>query len=128
MLQTSENVSRRYGVGRKEQDEFAVESQRKAAEAQAAGRFAEEIVKISARRVEPETQSETFEVVDRDDGVRAGVSVEKLAKLQSVLEGGASTAGNSYVYSFELGVFANTPQLANIRRGVRNDSSQPSMG
>ncbi|KAL4866291.1 hypothetical protein BDV12DRAFT_173195 [Aspergillus spectabilis] len=95
MLQTSENVARRYDVGRKEQDEFAVESQRKAAEAQAAGRFAEEIVQISARRVEPETQNETFEVVGRDDGVRAGVTVEKLAKLQPVLEGGASTAGNS---------------------------------
>ncbi|KAL2835304.1 Thiolase, N-terminal domain-containing protein [Aspergillus pseudoustus] len=95
MLQTSENVAQRYGVGRKEQDEFAVESQRKAAEAQAAGRFSEEIVPINARRIEPETQNETFEVVEKDDGVRAGVTVEKLAKLQPVIEGGASTAGNS---------------------------------
>ncbi|KAL3461448.1 Thiolase, N-terminal domain-containing protein [Aspergillus heterothallicus] len=95
MLQTSENVAQRYGVGRREQDEFAVESQRKAAEAQAAGRFNEEIVPINARRVEPETQNETFEIVEKDDGVRAGVTVEKLAKLQPVIEGGASTAGNS---------------------------------
>ncbi|KAL4881210.1 Thiolase, N-terminal domain-containing protein [Aspergillus karnatakaensis] len=95
MLQTSENVASRYNVTRKEQDEFAVESHRKAVEAQKAGRFEAEIVKINARRVEPETQNETFEVVERDDGVRAGVTFEKLAKLQPVLEGGASTAGNS---------------------------------
>ncbi|OJJ60104.1 hypothetical protein ASPSYDRAFT_44508 [Aspergillus sydowii CBS 593.65] len=95
MLKTSENVAERYGVGRAEQDEFAAGSQRKAAEAQAGGRFKEEIVPVNARRVDAETGKETFEVVDRDDGVRAGVTLEKLAKLQPVLEGGSSTAGNS---------------------------------
>ncbi|CEL09036.1 hypothetical protein ASPCAL12179 [Aspergillus calidoustus] len=95
MLKTSENVAERYGVGRREQDEFAVESQRKAAEAQKEGRFNEEIVPVNARRVNPETGEETFEVVDRDDGVRAGVTVEKLGMLKPVIEGGASTAGNS---------------------------------
>lgn len=96
MLQTSENVAARYGVSRADQDAFAAESQRRAAEAQSNGRF-REVVPVSARRVDPETQNETFEVVDRDDGVRPGVSVEKMAKLQPVLEGGSSTAGNSYV-------------------------------
>ncbi|KAL4810789.1 Thiolase, N-terminal domain-containing protein [Aspergillus unguis] len=95
MLQTSENVASRYGVSRADQDKFAAESQARAADAQTQGRFQEEIVPISARRVDPETGNETFEVVERDDGVRAGVSVEKLAKLQPVLEGGSSTAGNS---------------------------------
>ncbi|OJJ04158.1 hypothetical protein ASPVEDRAFT_172062 [Aspergillus versicolor CBS 583.65] len=95
MLRTSENVAERYGVGRGEQDEFAVESQRKAAAAQAQGRFSEEIVPVSARRMDAETGKETFEIVDRDDGVRAGVTLQKLAKLQPVLEGGSSTAGNS---------------------------------
>ncbi|KAL2826781.1 Thiolase, N-terminal domain-containing protein [Aspergillus cavernicola] len=95
MLQTSENVARRYKAGRREQDEFAAESQKRAHEAQTAGRFAEEIVAINARRVEPETKNETFELVDKDDGMRPGVTVEKLARLQPVLEGGASTAGNS---------------------------------
>ncbi|KAL2848724.1 Thiolase, N-terminal domain-containing protein [Aspergillus pseudodeflectus] len=95
MLKTSENVAERYGVGRREQDEFAVESQRKAAEAQKEGRFNEEIVPVNARRVNSETGEETFGVVDRDDGVRAGVTVEKLGVLKPVIEGGASTAGNS---------------------------------
>ncbi|KAJ0422493.1 Thiolase, N-terminal domain-containing protein [Aspergillus carlsbadensis] len=95
MLQTSENVAGRYGVGRREQDEFAVESQRKASEAQKEGRFKEEIVPVNARRVDAQTGEESFEVVDRDDGVRAGVTVDKLGMLKPVIEGGASTAGNS---------------------------------
>ncbi|KAL4789477.1 Thiolase, N-terminal domain-containing protein [Aspergillus venezuelensis] len=94
MLRTSENVAERYGVSRGEQDEFAVESQRKASEAQKEGRFDGEIVPVNARRA-GEDGSESWEVVSRDDGVRAGVSLEKLGKLQPVLEGGASTAGNS---------------------------------
>ncbi|KAL6234025.1 hypothetical protein BDW75DRAFT_251692 [Aspergillus navahoensis] len=94
MLVTSENVAKRYGIGRGEQDQFAAESQRKAVLAQEEGRFSE-IVPVKARRVNLETENETFEVVDRDDGVRMGVTVEKLAALKPVLEGGASTAGNS---------------------------------
>ncbi|KAL4951467.1 Thiolase, N-terminal domain-containing protein [Aspergillus filifer] len=94
MLRTSENVAERYGVSRGEQDEFAVLSQRKASEAQAEGRFDGEIVSVNARRV-GDDGVESWEVVSRDDGVRAGVTIEKLAKLQAVLEGGASTAGNS---------------------------------
>ncbi|KAL4741902.1 Thiolase, N-terminal domain-containing protein [Aspergillus similis] len=94
MLVTSENVAKRYRAGRSEQDQFAAESQRKAVLAQEEGRFSE-IVPVRARRVNSETENETFEVVDRDDGVRQGVTVEKLAALKPVLEGGASTAGNS---------------------------------
>ncbi|KAL4768838.1 Thiolase, N-terminal domain-containing protein [Aspergillus nidulans var. acristatus] len=94
MLVTSENVAKRYGIGRTEQDQFAADSQRKAVVAQEEGGFSE-IVPVRARRVSLETENETFEVVDRDDGVRQGVTVEKLAALKPVLEGGASTAGNS---------------------------------
>ncbi|KAL3432366.1 Thiolase, N-terminal domain-containing protein [Aspergillus tetrazonus] len=94
MLVTSENIAKRYGVGRTEQDQFAAESQRKAVVAQEEGRFSE-IVPVRARRVSSEMENETFEVVDKDDGVRQGVTVEKLAALKPVLEGGASTAGNS---------------------------------
>ncbi|KAL4975120.1 thiolase-like protein [Aspergillus desertorum] len=94
MLVTSGNVAKRYGVSTREQDQFAAESQRKAVLAQEEGRFSE-IVPVEARRGSPETENETFEVVDRDDGVRKGVTVETLAALKPVLEGGASTAGNS---------------------------------
>lgn len=96
MLKTSENVASRYNVGRKEQDEFAAESQRRAAEAQKSGRFADEIVPVNARSVNAETKEETSHLVEQDEGIRAGVSVEKLSGLKPVLEGGSSTAGNSY--------------------------------
>lgn len=95
MLKTSENVAQRYGIGRKEQDEFAAESQRRASEAQKSGRFDDEIVPITARWINEETKEETTRVINLDEGVRHGVTVEKLSTLKPVLEGGASTAGNS---------------------------------
>ncbi|KAJ9374480.1 hypothetical protein DTO282F9_1374 [Paecilomyces variotii] len=95
MLKTSENVAQRYGIGRREQDEFAAESQRRASEAQKSGRFEDEIVPITARWINEETKEETTKLVTLDEGIRHGVTVEKLEKLKPVLEGGASTAGNS---------------------------------
>lgn len=97
MLKTSENVATRYNVSRRDQDEFAVESQRRASQAQKSGAFADEIVPVSARRVNPETKEETWETVSLDEGVRHGVTVEKLSGLKPVLENGSSTAGNSCV-------------------------------
>src|SRR5271169_5257093 len=77
------------------QDEFAVESQRKAAEAQKRGFFKNEIVPVQARTsVEPEP--DVWTTIDSDDGVRAGVTMEKLAKLPPAFkEGGTTTAGSS---------------------------------
>lgn len=98
MLKTSENVAQRYNVSRQEQDEFSAESQRRASEAQKSGRFADEIVPIKARRVDAESKVEDTQMVETDEGVRHGVTSEKLAGLKPVLENGYSTAGNSYVF------------------------------
>jgi acetyl-CoA acyltransferase 1 len=95
MLQTSENVASRYGISRREQDEFAAESQKRASEAQKAGRFNAEIVPIHARHVSEGIDEITYQIVDRDEGVRHGATVEKLSTLKPVLENGFSTAGNS---------------------------------
>lgn len=95
MLQTSENVASRYGITRREQDEFAAESQRRASEAQKSGRFVSEIVPIRARHISEGIDEESFQVIERDEGIRHGVTVEKLATLKPVLENGFSTAGNS---------------------------------
>ncbi|KAL5046286.1 thiolase [Aspergillus fruticulosus] len=129
MLVTSENVAKRYGVGRREQDQFAAESQRKAVVAQEEGRFSE-IAPVRVRRVNPEMENEAFEVVDRDDGVRKGVTVEKLAALKPVLEGGASTAGNSYVFPApdQTSTLIPISQLPNLRRRLHNNSRQPLLG
>ncbi|WEW59059.1 thiolase family protein [Emydomyces testavorans] len=96
---TAENVAARYGVGRREQDAFAAMSHRKAAAAQAEGLFDGEIVPVTTRAAVPaEGAAAAAEeiTVTRDDGVRASVSLEKLAALKPAFsETGSSTAGNS---------------------------------
>ena len=88
MIDTADTVARRYGIGREAQDRFSVESQRKTAEAQAAGRFADEIVPCTT--VMAVTDKETGTVSQRevtatvDNCNRAGTTYESLAKLQPV--------------------------------------------
>jgi len=91
MGQTAENIAERWKVSRAEQDEFAVESQRKAAAAQAAGRFKEEIVPVRV----PGRKGET--IFEADEDIRPDSSPEILAKLRPafVKEGGTVTAGNA---------------------------------
>lgn len=91
---TSENVARRFGVSREEQDAFAAESHRRAAAAIAEGRFREEIVPVPTRVFDGQTWREV--VVDTDDGVRAETTVEALGKLKPAFaQDGSTTAGNS---------------------------------
>ena len=93
---TSENVAERYGVGRKEQDEFAAGSHRKAAKARREGWFKDEIVPVKTQWVDPEGGEEKEVEVVEDDGIRETATAEGLGKLKSAFkEGGASTAGNS---------------------------------
>ncbi|WP_066702695.1 acetyl-CoA C-acyltransferase [Curvibacter delicatus] len=88
MIDTADVVARRYGISREAQDRFSVESQRKVAEAQAAGRYAEEIVPCTT--VMAVTDKETGTVSQRevtataDNCNRAGTTYESLAKLAPV--------------------------------------------
>ena len=87
---TAENVARKYGIDRASQDAFAVASHRKAAAAQQAGRFAEEIVPVTIRARKTET------VIDSDEQIRADASEESLAALRPAFEkDGTVTAGNA---------------------------------
>lgn len=91
---TSENVAAQYHITRQTQDQFAAESFRRAAEAQKAGKFVAEIVPVSASVVDPKTGEKKEVVVDRDDGIRAGVTAESLAKLKPAFsEDGSTHAG-----------------------------------
>jgi acetyl-CoA acyltransferase 1 len=91
---TSENVAEKYGITQQMQDELAVESQRKAAEAQKRVFFKHEIVPTQART--SEGQEDAWTTVDADDGMQAGVTMEKLVKLPPAFkEGGTTTAGSS---------------------------------
>ena len=90
MGETGENVAERFGISRVDQDAFALRSHRRAVAATEAGRLAEEIVPIEARK-----GRETI-LVEADEGPRPGASLEKLARLQPVFrEGGTVTAGNA---------------------------------
>jgi 3-oxoadipyl-CoA thiolase len=91
MGETAENVAERYGISRGDQDAFALESQRRAAAAQAAGIFAEEIVPVAV----PAGRGETRLVQD-DEHPRPDTTLQALARLQPAFrEGGSVTAGNS---------------------------------
>lgn len=86
----AERVAREYGIGRREQDEFAAESQRRAAEANEANRFASQIVPVHVAQRGGEV---TF---DRDEHIRAGATVESLGKLRPAFDAeGTVTAGNA---------------------------------
>jgi len=91
---TSENVAKRFGVSRAEQDAFAASSHAKAAAAIAAGRFADEIVPVSTRVYDNGAWKDV--TISIDDGVRADTTVEGLAALKPAFaKDGTTTAGNS---------------------------------
>jgi len=93
MGMTAENQAEKYAIAREAQDEFAFESQRKTAAAQAAGLFDREIVPV---RLEPARRHPEGELFARDEGGRGDTTVEKLARLRTVFrKDGTVTAGNA---------------------------------
>ncbi len=87
---TAENIVEQWGITRRELDEFAVESQNKAADAVENGNFKDEIVPVVIKNRKGET------VIDADEGPRPGTTFEALSKLKpSFRQGGTVTAGNS---------------------------------
>jgi len=90
MAQTSDRIAAKYVISRREQDEFALESQRRATAAQAAGKFAEEIVPVIVKtRKGPQT-------IGADDSLRPDTSLEALARLKASFgDDGMVTAGNA---------------------------------
>ena len=94
---TAENVARRYGVSRREQDVFAAGSQSKAVRAQREGLFDAEIVPVRTRWTDPKDEGRGPQdiTVAKDNGVRE-TSLEKLASMKPAFrEDGTATAGNS---------------------------------
>jgi acetyl-CoA acyltransferase len=89
---TAENLALKYKIGRKEQDEFALRSHCRAAEATDTGKFAAEVVPTWGRDEEGRRK-----IMTEDQCIRKGTSLEALAALKPVFmpEGGTVTAGNS---------------------------------
>jgi acetyl-CoA C-acetyltransferase len=103
MLQTAETVARRYGISREKQDEYGARSQQRAAAAQAAGRFNDEIVPFKTVMGVADKESgrlATKEItLSTDEGIRADTTVEALAKIKPAIPGGVVAAGNASQFS-----------------------------
>jgi acetyl-CoA C-acetyltransferase len=99
MIETADIVAARYGVKREDQDAYALESQRRTAAGQQAGRFKDEIAPLLSIRkvVDKNTKAESFEpmTLKSDEGNRPDTTLEGLAALKPVREGGYITAGNA---------------------------------
>ncbi|HET7615533.1 MAG TPA: acetyl-CoA C-acetyltransferase [Bacillales bacterium] len=99
MGHTAEQVANKYGISREEQDQFAVRSHQKAAKAQKEGKFDEETfpVEVTLRSVDDQNKpQEKMVMFEKDEGIRAGTSMEALAGLRPAFHRkGSVTAGNS---------------------------------
>lgn len=97
MIQTSENVGNDFNITRKQQDEYAAESFRRAEVAQKAGWFDDEIVPIVTKIKDPKTGEEKEVTLTRDEGPRYGTTAEALGKIRPALPefGDKTTGGNA---------------------------------
>ena len=99
MIDTAEVVANRYNVSREAQDEYALQSQQRTAAGQEAGRFDDEIVPLPSNMgvMDKETKEISFKDVtlEKDEGNRPTTTLEGLAGLNPVREGGFITAGNA---------------------------------
>ncbi len=99
MLETAETVANRYNITREQQDEFALQSQQRTAAAQQAGKFDDEIVPLPTKMifVDKETKQQSTHAVtlEKDEGNRPTTTLEGLAGLKTVFDGGVITAGNA---------------------------------
>jgi len=98
MLQTAEQVAKRYGISRQAMDEYGASSQQKASDALAKGLFKEEIAPITvtmgvADKVMGLTTKQV--TVSDDEGIRAGTTYDGIKDLRSALPGGLISAGNA---------------------------------
>jgi acetyl-CoA C-acetyltransferase len=113
----AEMIAAKYGIGREEQDAFAVDSHRKAAAAIASGFFQDEIRPID---IPPARKGEKPRIFATDEAVRPDTSLEILARLKPVFqEGGTVTAGNAPGISDGAAALVVTSQDRARRLGVR---------
>jgi acetyl-CoA C-acetyltransferase len=123
MIQTAETVARRYGIGREAQDDYALTSQRRIAEAQAAGRLDAEIVPVTTTKLVKDKAGapigEESVTLARDEGNRPDTSREGLAALRPVMGGDATiTAGNASQLSDGASVCVVMSGTEAARRGL----------
>jgi acetyl-CoA C-acetyltransferase len=122
MLQTAEQVAQRYQVAKERMDRFGAESQQKACAAQAAGKFADEIVPITvtagvADKVMGLRSKEV--TISADEGLREGTTYESIKDIRTAMPGGVVTAGNASQFSDGAGACAVVSEAYAERKGLK---------
>ena len=122
MLQTAEQVAKRYNIGRDRMDEYGAGSQQKACAAQASGLFDAEIAPITVlagvadKTMGLMTQQVT---VSKDEGTREGTTIEAISGLRSALPGGLISAGNASQFSDGAGACVLMDEKLAEQRGIK---------
>jgi len=122
MLQTAEQVAKRYKIGRDRMDEYGAASQQKACAAQAAGFFNDEIAPITVTQgvIDKVMGMTTKQVtVSVDEGLREGTTVEAISGLRSALPGGLVSAGNASQFSDGAGACVLMDEKLAEQRGMK---------
>jgi acetyl-CoA C-acetyltransferase len=122
MLQTAEQVAKRYKIARDRMDEYGAGSQQKACAAAAAGKFDAEIAPITVTAgVYDKTMGLISKqvTVSRDEGLREGTTVEAISGLRSALPGGLVTAGNASQFSDGAGACVLMDETLAEKRGLQ---------
>ncbi len=121
MLQTAENVARRYGVSKERQDHYGAASQQKACAAQERGAFDAEIAPITVTMgtADPKLGLRTRQVtLEADEGLRPGTTYEGIQGIRPALPGGVVTAGNASQFSDGAGACVLVDEGYAERKGL----------
>ncbi len=122
MLQTAEQVAKRYKIDRERMDRYGAQSQQRAAAAQELGKFNDEMVSctVTAGVVDPVMGLRTREVtISADEGIRAGTTYEGIMGLRSALPGGVISAGNASQFSDGAGACVLMSEELAVRRNLQ---------
>ncbi len=122
MLQTAEQVAKRYNIGRERMDHYGAGSQQRAAAALEKGLFKDEIapITVTAGVADPVMGLRSKEVtVANDEGIRAGTTFEGICNLRSALPGGLISAGNASQFSDGAGACVVMNETVAERKGLK---------
>ncbi len=122
MLQTAEQVAKRYNIGREAMDEYGAASQQKATAALEAGRFKDEIapITVTAGFADAVLGLRTKEVtVENDEGIRAGTTKEGISGIRPAIPGGVISAGNASQFSDGGGACVVVDESYAERKGLK---------
>ena len=122
MLQTAEQVAKRYGISRERMDAYGAGSQQKATAAQAAGLFEAEIAPITviAGFADPVMGMSTRKVtVSKDEGIREGTTAEGISGIKPAVPGGVIAAGNASQFSDGGGAVVVMHEATAERKGLK---------